>query len=130
MDKNKKLLLGGAIVAVFVGFLLTSGFSSSYGYATPAELESGEKEGELVSVMGNVTSGSVEHYPTNKTLTFTLEKNGASIPVVYEGTVPANFGQGIQVVAKGTYDGEVMRAEKLIVKCPSKYEDGSGPGAG
>lgn len=130
MDKNKKLLLGGAAVAVFVGFLLTSGLGSSYGYATPEELESGERTGELVSVMGNVSSGSVEHQPVNNTLKFTLEGEGTSIPVVYEGSVPANFGQGIQVVAKGTYDGEIMQAEKLIVKCPSKYEEGSGSGDG
>lgn len=130
MDKNKKLLLGGAVVAVFVAILFSTGMNSSYGYATPEELASGERNGELLSVMGNVTTGSVEHEPLNNTLRFTLEGDSATIPVVYEGTVPANFGQGITVVAKGTYDGDAMHAEKLVVKCPSKYEEGANTEAG
>lgn len=125
MDRSKKLLLGAVVVAAFVAYLMFSGLGSSYGYATPKELASGEKQGEMVSVMGNVSTGTVEHEPMNNILRFELEGNETSIQVVYEGAIPANFAQGITVVAKGQYDGDVFHAEKLIVKCPSKYEQGS-----
>lgn len=127
MDRGKKLLLGGAVVIVFVGYLMFSGLGASYGYATPEELVSGERNGESLSVMGNVSTGTVKHEPLNRTLRFTLEGDEASIPVVYVGPIPANFGQGITVVAKGRYDGEVMHAEELMVKCPSKYEQEGTP---
>lgn len=122
MDKSKKLLLGGAAVALFVGYVMFAGIGQTYGYATPGELVSGGHQGEKLSVMGNVTTGSIEQDTETSTLRFELEGEDNSVPVEYQGTLPANFGPGIKVVAKGTYDGEKVNAQKLIVKCPSKYQ--------
>ena len=51
-------------------------------------------------------------------------ETGQTLPVRYEGLKPANFEEAISIVAIGTYDeasGE-LAANKLLVKCPSKYQ--------
>jgi cytochrome c-type biogenesis protein CcmE len=35
---------------------------------------------------------------------------------------PGNFNEATQVVAIGRYRDGVLEAEKLLVKCPSKYQ--------
>jgi cytochrome c-type biogenesis protein CcmE len=44
--------------------------------------------------------------------------------VRYEGLKPANFEEAISIVAIGWYDeaGDELAANKLLVKCPSKYQ--------
>jgi cytochrome c-type biogenesis protein CcmE len=44
--------------------------------------------------------------------------------VRYHGLKPANFEEAISIVAIGRYDGseKVFVADKLLVKCPSKYQ--------
>lgn len=47
-----------------------------------------------------------------------------SIPVVYAGTVPDIFREGIQVVVEGTMGSDgTFEAETLLAKCPSKYQE-------
>jgi hypothetical protein len=48
----------------------------------------------------------------------------ASIPVVYAGTVPDIFREGIQVVVEGKMGSDgTFEAETLLAKCPSKYQE-------
>jgi cytochrome c-type biogenesis protein CcmE len=35
---------------------------------------------------------------------------------------PANFEDAVSIVAIGRYENGVFAAEKLLVKCPSKYQ--------
>jgi cytochrome c-type biogenesis protein CcmE len=45
--------------------------------------------------------------------------------IVYEQSRPSNFDQASGFVAIGRYDAQegVFRATKLLVKCPSKYQE-------
>ena len=42
----------------------------------------------------------------------------------YDGVKPANFEEAISIVAIGSWSAEAseLHAEKLLVKCPSKYQ--------
>jgi cytochrome c-type biogenesis protein CcmE len=42
--------------------------------------------------------------------------------VVYRGIKPANFRDALSIVAIGRYESGALHAEKLLVKCPSKYQ--------
>jgi cytochrome c-type biogenesis protein CcmE len=42
--------------------------------------------------------------------------------VAYGGVRPANFKDAISIVAIGRYRDGRIEAEKLLVKCPSKYQ--------
>lgn len=55
------------------------------------------------------------------------DDNGDELTIVYEQPRPANFEQASGFVAIGRYDpqADVFRATKLLVKCPSKYQEQS-----
>ncbi|WP_309709197.1 cytochrome c maturation protein CcmE [Armatimonas sp.] len=61
----------------------------------------------------------------NGTLNFTIKeaKTGQTLPVRFKKSKPANFDQATQVTAIGSWNGEYFEARKLLVKCPSKYEE-------
>jgi cytochrome c-type biogenesis protein CcmE len=61
----------------------------------------------------------------NGALSFTIkeEKTGQTLPVRFKKSKPANFDQATQVTAIGSWNGEYFEARKLLVKCPSKYEE-------
>ena len=69
----------------------------------------------------------------NKTHVFTVKDNQPSIIVEkafpdlnkyvrYKGVKPDNFDEAYHVVAIGKYTGDAFAADKLLIKCPSKYE--------
>ena len=52
------------------------------------------------------------------------DASAKSIPVVYAGTVPDIFREGIQVVVEGKMGSDgTFEAETLLAKCPSKYQE-------
>lgn len=54
-----------------------------------------------------------------------VDDKGDTITVVFEKALPANFEQAKGFVAIGRYDSSagLFRAEQLLVKCPSKYQE-------
>ena len=55
-------------------------------------------------------------------LIFTAAQDGATIPVVYRGTLPDIFKPGIQVVVEGRLEQDgVFHARTLLAKCPSRF---------
>ena len=47
--------------------------------------------------------------------------------VEYANPKPANFEDADQIVVEGFMDGDVFRAEHILVKCPSKYNETKSP---
>ena len=45
-----------------------------------------------------------------------------ALVTTYRGTKPANFKDAISIVAIGRFQDGRIDAEKLLVKCPSKYQ--------
>jgi cytochrome c-type biogenesis protein CcmE len=43
--------------------------------------------------------------------------------VIYDGTKPGNFDQATSVVCVGKYETDAFYADKLLIKCPSKYQE-------
>lgn len=91
----------------------------------------------IVQVMGGLDKRSDRYDTSTQRLSFELiDEQGGRMPVVYGGTKPANFKDAISIVAIGRYRDGRIEAEKLLVKCPSKYQGteverayGSGKGA-
>ena len=77
----------------------------------------------VVQVMGSLDKTSDRYDTTTQQLRFDLlDSNGRRLPVSYRGIKPGNFKDAISIVAIGTYKDGRIEAEKLLVKCPSKYQ--------
>ena len=126
MKRKNRTILGVAIIVVLLGFLAVSSFSNSISYyMTVTELkEKGESAyGETVNINGSVILESINWEPENQILEFTLIDSGDTLDVVYEGSLPNNFREATSVVVSGQYSEDgIFRANKMLVKCPSKYE--------
>jgi len=78
---------------------------------------------DAVQVAGKLVEGSDRYDEASQSLRFTLKDDkGETLMVAYKGLKPGNFNEAIQVVAIGRFQDGRLEAEKLLVKCPSKYQ--------
>lgn len=116
--------LGGALLLlVFAGFSYSTFQSSLTPYVSYDEARAARRP---VQVAGGLEKGSSDWDDADGHLRFTLvdPEGKGTIRVRYKGTKPANFEDAVSIVAIGPYDslaGE-LAADKLLVKCPSKYQ--------
>ena len=118
----KRAYWAGAILILgFLGLGLTTFTKSMTPYVSFTEAKASRR---TVQVMGALQKGSTKYDQERKTLNFTLvdPKTQDVIPVSYTDVKPANFEDAISIVAIGRYENEKFAAEKLLVKCPSKYQ--------
>jgi cytochrome c-type biogenesis protein CcmE len=112
------------IIVLLVLFLLGVAFYSMRGTLTPyVPFSEAMESDEYVQVLGSlVKSAPPQHFEGS--FSFDLVDNkGTFMKVLYRGTKPLNFEHAQQVVALGTYmkDRGIFEAERILVKCPSKY---------
>ena len=117
----KKGYLAAAVLAVaFVGLGVTAFQKSLTPYVS---FEEARKARGAVQVMGALDKESDRYDTTTQELSFDLtDDKGGRIRIAYKGTKPANFKDAISIVAIGRYTQGRIEAEKLLVKCPSKYQ--------
>jgi cytochrome c-type biogenesis protein CcmE len=78
---------------------------------------------DAVQVAGKLVLGSDSFEEASSRLMFALQDDhGDVMRIAYKGLKPGNFHDATQVVAIGRFRGGVLEAEKLLVKCPSKYQ--------
>jgi len=122
-------IIGVAAVIGFVAF----GAGAFKSNLTPyVSFQQARATKDAVQVAGKLIHGSDRFDQSSSRLVFTLQdERGDTMRVAYKGLKPGNFNEATQVVAIGRFHGGVLEAEKLLVKCPSKYqgleEKGSGP---
>jgi cytochrome c-type biogenesis protein CcmE len=112
--------IAAALTLAFVGFGLTAFQKTLTPYLT---FDEARKSRGVVQVMGALDKQSDRYDARREELSFDLlEDGGARMPVTYRGIKPANFKDAISIVAIGRYKDGRIDAEKLLVKCPSKYQ--------
>ena len=127
MIRKKRFLIGGIIICLAIVFLGYMAFMSgiTYYYEVGELLEQGSSiTGQTVRVSG-IVAPDIEQEDVGLTLRFTITDNtgtDASLPIVYQGVVPDNFGVDKQVVVEGQYtDDGIFEAQAILTKCSSKY---------
>jgi cytochrome c-type biogenesis protein CcmE len=83
-----------------------------------------KKANRVVQVMGKLDKSGGGAVQEGGMLRFTLieEKTGEKLTVRFKQAKPGAFDQAIQITAIGEYKDNIFEAEKLLVKCPSKYQ--------
>jgi cytochrome c-type biogenesis protein CcmE len=145
MSKGFQMAGGATVVALLLGWYavtnLESGASFAY-FQTLDEFQAAAPQyaGQHTRVHGYVALGSIERDLPSKQVSFHIQNDpphaaGASadtLPVVFLSLeTPDLFKDGAEVVVEGVLsapgpDG-VFRADKVLAKCPSKFEGEAGP---
>ena len=117
---KKGYWIAAVMTLAFVGF----GLSAFQKTLTPyLSFDEAKKTKGVVQVMGALDKESDRYDDKTEQLSFELvDPNGHRMPVVYRGLRPGNFKDAISIVAIGRYADGRIEAEKLLVKCPSKYQ--------
>jgi cytochrome c-type biogenesis protein CcmE len=135
-----RLAIGIVLVGAALSYLVYAGTRDNlvYYYEVGEVQAAAAKTDGKIRVSGDVVAGSIVKDEKAREIRFAIEttKAGAatdiaaasapvaSIPVVYAGTVPDIFREGIQVVVEGHMEDDgTFRAETLLAKCPSKYQE-------
>jgi len=118
---KKAYWIGAVVVIAFLALGLSTFTKSMTPYVSFDEAKSSRR---TVQVMGALEKGTSRYDIEAKTLHFTLvdPQTKNALPVAYRDVKPANFEDAVSIVAIGRYQDGTFRAEKLLVKCPSKYQ--------
>jgi cytochrome c-type biogenesis protein CcmE len=122
--KRLKFIVGGAIISAAVLYLVFSGFQEAvlFHYTVGELLSEGSASPRGARVGGTVVAGSIARGQGDPGIRFRMTSGGSEMDVRYAGFTPDIFGEGVDVVVEGKYDGRTFQAETLMAKCPSKYE--------
>jgi cytochrome c-type biogenesis protein CcmE len=120
---HRYYLLGTVLLLAFAGFSLSSFKETLTPYVNYKQAREAVR---VVQVAGALEKGSSKYVDTQDFLYFTLQDPATkdTMRVRYKGLKPANFEDAISIVAIGQFDegAKEFEANKLLVKCPSKYQ--------
>lgn len=121
-----KIIIGVVIIVGALAFLIFSGFedNASY-YLTVSELYAKDNitSQDGVRIHGYVDPETIIWNSNDIEVYFDLYEESDTIKVFYKGVKPDQLADAQQVVAEGHLrDDGVFEANKIMLKCPSKYE--------
>ena len=118
--KRKILLV--ALLLAFVGYAGWSFADSGTPYVGIKEAKAATSSS--VQVKGLLAKDAPAPHMEDNDFVFTLqdEETGEELLVHYHGTKPDQFDEAHHIVAIGKMQGEAFSSDKLLIKCPSKYE--------
>lgn len=119
---NKKIVLFAVIIVLGAVALVSLGGNIMSPYVSFQEAR--ERKGSYVQIIGTLDKKIQVSYHGNE-LHFVLQDDkNDSIAVAHNGVKPMNFEHAQQVVILGSFnpDRNLFLADKLLVKCPSKYQ--------
>lgn len=119
MNKNRIIILAVIIVLAWVALYSLRGMMTPY-----VPFKEAMAVGEYVQVIGKLRGNiPVRNYEGHYAFRL-ADRDGAEMDVIHRGTRPQNFEHAEQVVLLGKFDKEkrVFEADRVLVKCPSKYQ--------
>ena len=128
-NKKTKFIVGGAVIVLAIIYLIYTGIQSTSAYfLTVDELKTEQIAmiGQNVRVSGMVDEETIDF--NNKELLLKFEifsETGERLPVVFNGPKPDQMRAGAEAILEGKYDGSEFTAQTLLLKCPSRYEEGT-----
>jgi cytochrome c-type biogenesis protein CcmE len=133
--KQKPVHLAG-LLAIAVGIAVifsTSGDASSYVCFAEAKTMAKDGDDDKVHVVGQLPKTGdgkikgMEYDPTSDPNYFRfllLDQKNEIQEVVYFKPKPADFERSEKIVVVGAMKGDHFEADKILMKCPSKYNEG------
>ncbi|GAA4431156.1 cytochrome c maturation protein CcmE [Ravibacter arvi] len=126
-------ILGLIVIAIAVGIIIsTAGDASTYVTFSEAQTMASKGNNSSIHVVGQLTKnekGEITNMIYRPEIDpnhfeFSLVDNaGVEKKVVYPDAKPQDFDKSEQVVVIGNMEDGYFHAEKILLKCPSKYEN-------
>ena len=121
------ILVIAAAIAIIVS---TAGDASTYVTFDQAYQMASVGNKNSIHVVGNLKKDALgeivnlEKSPDNLSFTFLLlDENQKEQKVYYNEPMPPDFTRSEKVVVIGSYRGDLFVADKILLKCPSKYQE-------
>lgn len=126
MKKTHIILI--ALIAVSIGAILsTYGDASTYEDFSVARANPDHE----YHVVGTLNKEKPREYDPQKDANyfsfFLVDEKGNECKVIYRAPEPADFERSEKVVIIGKMNGSDFEASKILLKCPSKYNEGQMP---
>ncbi len=121
----KKLhIIALIFVAVLIGVLISmTGDFSQYAVFN-SELA---KDGKEINIVGKIDLTQPLHYDPikdpNKFSFFLKDDSLVVKQVIYKGEKPTDFEKAEKIVVTGKMKEDIFYADKILMKCPSKYKE-------
>lgn len=119
------------VIAAAVAILITTAddassyvsFTEAYQLASTGSKKDIHVVGQLKKdLQGGVTG--IEEGPDKVSFSFIMiDDIGKEQKVSYNEPMPSDFTKSEKVVVIGSYNGETFIARKILLKCPSKYQE-------
>lgn len=129
MKKSHILII--VIIAVAIGIIVSTAgdastyvnFDKAYELSTAGSTKDIHVVGELKKdIQGNVVG--IEEGADKVSFSFVMvDDNGKEQKVTYNQPMPTDFLRSEKVVVIGSYREDAFYARKILLKCPSKYQE-------
>jgi len=127
-------IIGIVIIAIAIGIIASTAGDASV-YVTFAKAQQMKQDGDekMIHVVGKVkkdTHGQIVDMFYNPAIDpnhfeFTLiDNDNRAQKVVFNSPKPQDFERSEQIVIIGDMQGDHFQCSKILLKCPSKYQDG------
>ncbi|MDW3196217.1 MAG: cytochrome c maturation protein CcmE [Cytophagales bacterium] len=128
---KKSHILGIVVIAVAISVIVsTAGDASNYvsfGEAKSLSDSGADKKIHVVGTLKKDQAGEIvgiETSPDQMAFKFMMvDENNFSQKVIFAEPMPTDFTKSEQVVVVGAYNGDIFVADKILLKCPSKYQE-------
>jgi len=128
---KKTYIIALLVIAVAVAIIVTTaGDASSYVTFDQAAQMASLGNHKSIHVVGELKKDDAGHIvgmeKSADMLSFSfvlVDDNGKEQKVYYNEPMPPDFTKSEKVVVIGHYQADIFIAEKILLKCPSKYQD-------
>ena len=122
MKRRHILILMGIIL--FIIYAATEFTSALNPYVSIHEAQSSSS---TVQVKGKLQKDADKlYYDDSGQLHFSItDEHGDQLLICCTGSIPENFTHAEDIIVIGKYKKGMFQAEKILTKCPSKYEKGN-----
>lgn len=127
-------IIGIVVIAIAIAMIIAAaGDASQYVTFDEAFTKAQNGNKQNVHVVGKLQKNAQGHFTgmeykpqvdPNLFKFVLVDNKGKAVKVTYHSPKPNDFERAEQVVVVGKVQGKEFVANKILMKCPSKYEDG------
>ena len=118
---KRSSIIGMLIIAIAIGVIIST-YADSSTYGSFAEAKEVQKE---LHVVGKLNKEKEMFYNPQKDANYfsfyMVDNKGTECKVIFNGTKPQDFERSEQIVLTGEMQNGNFYANKILMKCPSKY---------